>query len=307
MFPFDAVEGRVTGAGQPVTSGGAGEQDADTPDDGSRLVYRTTRGGQQQVWARNVVDNREGVLAGGDGWNRTRPRWSADGTRVAYLKRRGTVTGTNEGAVAILYVDRGEEQLLTKPGSPELIPSDWSADGKWLLGGCPQPSSRRVGTCVIDVVESTEPSGSIRVVAADPHHNLFEQRFSPNQRWISFMAVNATDAGVSTIHVMPGGGGSWTPITDGKVYDDKPHWAPDGRTIYFVSPRDGVLNVWGRRFDPQTGTPYGNIFQVTSFNSPRQMISSQLSAMQIAVTASRLFLPITETQSELWMLENVDR
>ena len=46
---------------------------------------------------------------------------------------------------------------------------------------------------------------------------------------------------------------------------------------------------------------------MTSFNSSRQMISTQLSQMQIALTGDRLFLPITETQSELWMLENVDR
>jgi len=106
---------------------------------------------------------------------------------------------------------------------------------------------------------------------------------------------------------MPASGGPWKALTDGSTYDDKPHWAPDGRTIYFVSHRDGVLNVWGRRFDLQKGVPVGGIFQITSFNSPRQMISSHLSQMQIALTSNRLFLPITETQSELWILENVDR
>jgi len=39
-FPFDAATGQLTGAGNPVTSGGAGETDADTPDDGSKLVER---------------------------------------------------------------------------------------------------------------------------------------------------------------------------------------------------------------------------------------------------------------------------
>ena len=29
--------------------------------------------------------------------------------------------------------------------------------------------------------------------------------------------------------------------------------------------------------------------------------------MQIAVTTDHLFLPITETSGELWMLDNVDR
>lgn len=209
--------------------------------------------------------------------------------------------------MAILSIDRGEETLLTRPGSPSLVPSDWSPDGKWLLGGCQRPETRRVGTCMVDVKDGKSESGTVRVVTADATFNLFEQRFSPDQRWISFIAVNASDAGVATVHVMPAAGGSWTAITDGTTYDDKPHWAPDGRTLYFVSHRDGVLNVWGRRIDPATGLPAGSIFQVTSFNSPRQMISTELSRMQIALTGNRLFLPITDTQSELWMLENVDR
>ena len=37
------------------------------------------------------------------------------------------------------------------------------------------------------------------------------------------------------------------------------------------------------------------------------MISTQLSQRQTAVATNRLFLPITETQSELWILETVDR
>ena len=145
------------------------------------------------------------------------------------------------------------------------------------------------------------------VLAADPGRHFYEQRFSPDQRWISFVTVSANDAGVSTVCVMPASGGSYQAVTDGREYDDKPHWAPDGRTLYFVSPRDGALNVWGRRFDATTGTAVGAPFQVTAFSGPRQMISAWLSQMQIALTADRLFLPITETQSELWILDNVDR
>ena len=41
---------------EPVTSGAAGELDADAPDDGTKLVYRTLRGTTQQVWERAVAD-----------------------------------------------------------------------------------------------------------------------------------------------------------------------------------------------------------------------------------------------------------
>jgi Tol biopolymer transport system component len=261
------------------------------------------------VWERTVADGQERLLVEGDDWTRSRPRWSADGRWLSYQKRRTGPTGTSgEAAVAILSAAGGHESLLTRPGQLSLVPSDWSADGKWLLGGCPRPETRRIGTCLVEITSGKPESSTVRVLIADATFNMFEQRFSPDQRWISFIAVNASDAGVSTIYVMPSAGGAWKPITDGSTYDDKPHWSPDGRTIYFVSHRvDGVLNVWGRRIDPSNGWPSGEPFRVTSFHSPRQMISTQLSSMQIAVTAGRLFLPITEMQSELWMLENVDR
>jgi WD40-like Beta Propeller Repeat len=159
---------------------------------------------------------------------------------------------------------------------------------------------------VLDVASAASAEPKIRIIASHPTHNLFEQRYS-DQHWISFMAVDSGDAGQATVYVMPASGGEWRAITDGHACDDKPHWAPDGRTIYFASDRGGLWNVWARRFDPTTGTPVGDPFRVTSFDSPRQTLATQLSRMQFAITANHLFLPLTETSGELWMLENIDR
>jgi Tol biopolymer transport system component/DNA-binding winged helix-turn-helix (wHTH) protein len=307
-FPFDPIAGTINGSGQPMTSGGAGEQDADTPDDGSKLVYRAMRGGRQEIWERTVADGRERLLLSSGDWFLSRPRWSSDGTHLAYQRRRASPSGgKREAAVAVFAVDRGQERLITRPGSESLVPSDWSPDGRILLGGCPQGASRRIGICLLDVGGADQPDTTMKVLAADPNRHFYEPRFSPDQRWISFIAVSAADAGVSTVCVMPAAGGACQPLTDGREYDDKPHWAPDGRTLYYVSHRNGALNVWGRRFDAAQGAPAGAPFQVTAFSGPRQMISASLSQMQIALTADRLFLPITETQSELWILDNVDR
>jgi TolB protein len=207
----------------------------------------------------------------------------------------------------VLRVTDGEERLLTNPSEIRLVPSDWSLDGAQLLGGCRQGAARPVATCVLDVPTVSSAQARVRVIASHPTHNLFEQRFSPDRQWISFMAVDSADSGTATVFVMPAAGGSWRAITDGVAYDDKPHWAPDGQTIYFASDRGGVWNIWGRRFDRITGTAVGGPFRVTSFLSPRQTLASQLTQMQFAVTANRLLLPITEKSGELWMLENVDR
>ena len=147
------------------------------------------------MWERTVADGRERLLVSSGEWLFTRPRWSSDGTHLAYLRRRAGARGTSlDAAVAVFVVDRGQERLLTHPGKDALVPSDWSPDGKMLLGGCPQGASRRVGTCLLDVRDSNVPDAAVRVLAADPSRHFYEQRFSPNQRWISFIAVSATDA-----------------------------------------------------------------------------------------------------------------
>lgn len=126
------------------------------------------------------------------------------------------------------------------------------------------------------------------------------------------MADHATagapeNQGTSSVYVTPIEGGRWIAITGGLAFDDKPRRAPDGRAILFVSNRRGIPNVWGRRFDGQRGTAVGSPFAVTSFASPRFMLTARTAEMDIAVSGSRLFLPISESHGDVWLLDQVDR
>ena len=107
-----------------------------------------------------------------------------------------------------------------------------------------------------------------RLIASDAHQELWQSRLSPNGRWVVFNAVSQPDQSRSTLHVVPVSGGSWTQITEGQYRDDKPRWSPDGTSIYFISSRDGVFNVWAVAFDPERGQVEGDPVRVTAFTDP---------------------------------------
>jgi Tol biopolymer transport system component/DNA-binding winged helix-turn-helix (wHTH) protein len=307
-FPFDASSGKIVGSGEPVTSGAADELDADAPADGSKFAYRVIRGGRHELWQRTLLDGQEHLLLSSQDWSHTTPRWSPDGAYVAYLRSPvATRAGLVQPAVAILAANGGRERLLNAPSELSFTPKDWSADGSWILGSCRPAPTQPVATCLIRVTSSSPSNSEVRILAADPSRDLYCQRFSPDRRWISFIAVDRNGADTSRVYVVPATGGHWTPITEGDAFEDKPRWAPDGRTLYFVSSRGGVLNIWGRRFDAQAGLPAGDAFQVTSFDGPGKMLSSELRQTTIAVTARRLFLPLTEKLGAVWILQDVDK
>jgi serine/threonine protein kinase len=270
-IPFDPAIGRTTGPGLPITAASVnGDMPALTAD-GKRMAFVARRSGRQELWAKSLGDGRETLLVPPDGLARAIPRWSHDGTRLAYRRSRFGSSETDL-SIVLLPASGGDEQVLTSVGPARETALDWSADGAWILANSTRRTPGRTLICLLPIAAAPRAETQMRVVAADPEQSLFQARFSPGERWISFNAIKPSDAGVSTIYVVPSAGGAWTRITDGKDWNDKARWSPDGKTIYYVSNRTGFFNVWGIRFDPKNGTPVGEPFRVTTFDSPGQMV-----------------------------------
>jgi Tol biopolymer transport system component len=179
---------------------------------------------------------------------------------------------------------------------------DWSPDGKSVLVSRyidPTPSIWQ-----IFVDPSLSGKSSAREIISDPNYELYQAHFSMDGRWI---VVNAVKTFTSTIYTIPAAGGSWIRITDGKQWDDKPRWSPDGRTIYYLSERRGFINVWGVHFDPAKSRSQSEPFQVTSFETPTLMIPKNAAAVDISLAEDRLVLPLAQTSGNIWILDNVDR
>lgn len=305
-LPFDAAAGKVNGPGQPITEADVNAHFPALSPLGERLVFRAQRAGREEVREKSLKDGRETVLLSDDSW-RTCMRWSRDGLRLAYLRLRplNPERSRIERAFVLLSVGSSDEQTLASSDTISDAPFDWSADGKWVMASTDRQSPGRRGIGLFPIAAAPHAETQMRVLTSHPEQNLYQARFSPDDRRVSFIAAKAVEAGISTIYVIPAAGGEWKRITEGKYFDDKPRWSPDGRALYFISNRTGFLNVWGIRFDSAAGRAMGEPFRVTAFESPGQMILTDVRVMEMALSANRLILPIMEVSGGIWILENL--
>src|SRR5262245_3378217 len=318
-FPFEAVSGKVTGDGQPLTRDGVDTWMFDVTRDGTQLAFivrqadkeelPTRSAAKSELWKKSLTDGKETLLMPADDSFRLGPHWSVDGSHLSYARLRPVKPGRNEieSTTILLPASGGEEQMLFTPTAGPCCRSisQWSADGQWLLGGLYNATTGKNEIVLVPLIAAPHAETAARVIASHPELNLFQPRFSPDERWIVIQGIKY--AGLSTIYVQPTSGGALTQITESRHWDDKPRWAPDGRTIYFVSDRSGLLNVWGIRFDPLKGKPVGESFQVTAFESPSRMVFPRVAPLEMAIAGGRLLINLTEATGSLWILENVDR
>jgi TolB protein len=89
----------------------------------------------------------------------------------------------------------------------------------------------------------------------------YDASFSADGKWIVFTSERGGSADIYRVH--PDGAGL-EQITDGPSYDDQAALSPDGRTLAFVSTRDGgTANIWlldlaSRRYSNLTKHSSGN-------------------------------------------------
>ena len=200
------------------------------------------------------------------------------------------------------------EEPLTTPSLTFRAAWDWSRDGKSLLISQENSDPLKSGLwlCAAGLPALRRKQRHEGLLATQP--TIFIKRqFSPDGRWIVFEAVrNPPIPNIeSALFVIPAAGGSWTRITDGTRWDDKPRWSPDGKTIYFLSGRSGFFNMWGIRFDATNGKAVGQPFRMTTFETPAHMIPEQINTAELSVIHDRIAITMDERSGSIWVLDNV--
>jgi Tol biopolymer transport system component len=147
----------------------------------------------------------------------SRPVWSADGTRVAFSSKRGTVFD-----VYVKSVDSTdpERPLITTPG--DKLVEHWSADGKYMSA-----TVLRSGLWVYPL----DPSEKPWMVRASQTVENWQSEFSPDGKWLAYMSRESGNPEVY-VEPIPATGSRWQVSTHGGA---QPHWRKQGRELLYLS------------------------------------------------------------------------
>lgn len=217
------------------------------------------------------------------------PRFSPDGSRVAYARR----DGRDEPGIHEMRVDGSGGRRRGRTNGAEVL--SWAPDGSIVTAQVDlvdpyrrfrdlyrfgadgtERITRRARVYLPDVhpgggravaVQSTP--GSTRLVEVDladgsvtplvgdrTDEHWAYPRWSPDGRWIA--ATRWIRGGSADLVVVASDGEVVRRVTRGPALDVTPAWSPDGRWILWSSDRSGIQNLYARRVDG------GPLRQVTS-------------------------------------------
>jgi Tol biopolymer transport system component/DNA-binding SARP family transcriptional activator len=225
--------------------------------DGKFVAYAGGPSGRLRIYVRQLGGGRTIAvaesLAGDQHW----PRWSPDGTRLSLEAG---------GAIYVVPALGGPAKLLVAPraGPPVSGVEARSEEAPSYLAWSPE--GRRIAYAVgreINV-RTTEGGPVTQIAAVDQPHSF---AWSPDGARLAFVVGNAAFAyapnaigniAPSSLWVLSMAGGAPEQVTDAASLNTCPRWTPDGRSLLFISDRDGSRDIYqvevGQRGRP-SGTP----------------------------------------------------
>ncbi len=259
--PVDANRGRVLGEVSRFFADEGATVRPSLSDDGRLLAYTSDKAGAQNstaqnasvqnVWLRNMQTGEEiritdnphsfftptGVLSG-------------DGEWLAFTRYEKGRTITFARSTST-----GDETRLCDHCE---TPRHWSRDAHNLL------YVRSARNYSIGMVE--RGTGANTILVQSDRVPLLAPRFSPDNRWITFHALETPDLRKVFAQAIAGTSSAaeraWVPVTSGRILDRGAQWSPDGNLLYFMSERDGRRNIYAQAVHAETRQPLGEPFIV---------------------------------------------
>jgi serine/threonine protein kinase/WD40 repeat protein len=254
--------------------------------------------GRWLVFARGYGDNRNiylwDTLSGSErlmvtrGTAKIAPITNDSGTAVAYEASDGATT-----AVFLAGLDGIPHRLCNECRNP----TGWGPDGESLL----------YANSAISEVRMMRTSGAeARTILSVPGGSVRDAVWSAKSNFVVF-TVSTPDAPsqVFAARFLPGAAkpdDQWLEITNKSEFARKPVWSGDGKTIFYLSLRDGFWCIWGQRFDPKKGRLVGQPIPIFHYHglklSPTEI---PVESFDLSTAGDSLYLNLAETGGTIWV------
>jgi len=193
--------------------------------------------------------------------NESRPQYSPDGKKLAFISNR-----TGAGDIYVLTLATGDLKRLTFDDSSDQL-DGWSRDGRWVYF----TSSSKDIAGMNDVFRVSSEGGTPMQVSGDRYASEFFSAPSPDGKAVAF-AARGISAGQwwrkGHSHIdetelwLLHDGGKYEQLTERGAKQHWPMWSADGKTLFFTSDRSGAQNLWSKALG-------GQAKQITKFKDGR--------------------------------------
>lgn len=169
------------------------------------------------------------------------PRWSPDGSRIAFISDK-----SGEEEIWVIAQDGlTPAEQLTNGGKAMRYAPEWSADGKQLAFG------DKDGKVYI----LTLADKKLTQIADSPSGQITNYAWSPRGNYLAFSMPNAN--GYQSVHIWSAGENKLYKITDELFNAYAPAWDPQGNYIYYLSDREFAPQISGLEFNYATNRSTG--------------------------------------------------
>jgi len=215
--------------------------------DGRYLSFVDAGGGELAV--RDLVEGQNRRVTGAGTWRSfaEASAFSPDGRQLVFAWYNVSL-GRYE--LRLIGVDgTGLRVLVSDSAFGGFGPPDWSANGRDIAVGI----SRNDRTNALALV--TVETGALRTLRSFDWRGPGKVSFSRDGRFVAYDFPPSEESRARDVYVVAVDGRSEARATEHPANDEILGWAPDGRTLYFLSDRDGTEGVWA--LPMREGRPVG--------------------------------------------------